>query len=170
MSQTNELKGIGGWLLLLILALGVIGPIYGIYDGLGNFQQTELQDPQLATLTSWWHYELASWSIFALVCALRITAATQLVLSRKWSSVRFAMAVMLLCPALLAVGDLVLTALLFGTSVATSAASTLSADFAKQLFYAALWTWYLLRSVRVANTYGPRPNNSFKPQPLRGSA
>lgn len=168
MSQTSELKGIGGWLLFLILSLGVIGPIYGVYNGLGNFQETELQNPEFVNLASWRHYELASWSLFALICVLRIAAATRLVLSRRWSSVRFAIAVMLLCPVLLAVGDFVLMALFFGTNAATSAATTLLADFGKQLFYAALWTWYLLRSVRVRNTYGPCPNNSFKP--LRGPA
>jgi hypothetical protein len=170
MSQSDELKGIGGWLLFLILSLGVIGPIYGVYDGLGNFREAELQNPELVTLTGWRHYEIASWSIYALICILRITAATQLAFARSWNSVPFAIAVMLLCPVLLAVGDFVLMTLFLGTTVATSAATTVLADFGKQLFYAGLWTWYLLRSVRVRNTYGPRPNNSFKPKPLRGSA
>jgi hypothetical protein len=152
MSQPNDLKGIGGWLALLIVGLCFLHPIIGAYQGVQNFSAAESNHASFASLSAWTSYKQSAWGLFAIVSVLRVAAGVALLLSRQSSARRFTVAVLWLCPLISAVGDCLLLFHYFEQNFGDSAAAS------------------LFKSVRVRNTYGVRPNNSFKPNPLRGSA
>jgi hypothetical protein len=167
MPQLKELRGIGGWLAYLILGLCVLYPLVGSYQGYQNFSAAESNPASLTSLANWAAYKQAAWALFALASALHVVSGFVLLLSRQWSAVRLAIVVLWVCPLLAAVGEYLLVFLFFGWSVSNTAPLW---QLAQGWFWAVVWSAYLIKSVRVRNTYGVRPNNSFKPKPLRGSA
>jgi hypothetical protein len=169
MSQPVYLKGIGGWLTFLVVGLCLLHPLFGAYQGVQNFTAAESNPTSFASLAAWASYKQAAWALFAVVSALRILAGASLLLSRQRSAVLFTVAVMWLCPLLSAAGDCLLLFRYFGQALSTTAAESMR-QLLVAWFWAAVWSGYLFKSVRVRNTYGVRPNNSFKPKPLRGSA
>ena len=167
MSQPKDLRGVGGWLAFLIVGLCVLGPVVGAYQGVQNFGTAESNPASAASLANWGAYKQAAWGLFAATSALRIASGLALLLSRHWHAVRFAFVVLWVCPLISAAGDYFLASHYFGQPGDITATLL---QFAKGWFWAAVWSAYLIKSVRVRNTYVVRPNNSFKPKPLRGSA
>jgi hypothetical protein len=167
MSQFKDLKGTGGWLGYLIVSLCFLHPLVSGYRAVQNFAAAERNTASLAALDSWVSYKQAVWGVLIVVSTIRFIAGLALFLSRRHSAVRLAIVVLWLCPLISTLSDALLRYYYFGQGAdAASVVSQLLVGW----FWAGVWSAYLLRSVRVHNTYVVHPNNSFKPKPLRGSA
>ena len=156
MSQSEELRGIGGWLAFLIVTLCLLHPVVGAYQGMQTFAAAEGSSGVFGSLPTWPDYKQSAWVLFAAVSALRIAAGVALAISRQRVAVHFTIAVVLLCPLLSSVGDWLLASHFLGQDIATSVTTTLPRPLLA-FVWSAIWIAYLLRSVRVRNTYPSAP-------------
>lgn len=151
MTDREGPKGIGGWLLLFLVMIGLVTPVLA---GLGAWasHSDKLADylgpGRMRALIAF------DWTMVALRVLLGWYVAARLIAVRRWLSVRIAIAYLWLgLPVLLLVQ-------------ATLAHLLNWADFEQSLVYsfvqanpllwigaAIVWTAYLLRSKRVARTY-----------------
>lgn len=129
---------IGGWLLLFILWLGVIGPLYSL--GLNGFfvMRWRAMYPEAAGYYVSWNF----WCFIAAREGSRMLAATVMVARRSADAVWFAVFVMWLSGPVLVTG----TWLLSETVIMPSA-------LVRSTAIAAAATIYLLRSERVRAIY-----------------
>ena len=146
----DDLAGIGGWLAFFVATLAVIGPIAGALGTVGNLYG----NPQVATFfgRNWPTVQFLEWSVFAAGVAISWFVAWRLVRVRVWKSVRIAVAGLWAMAILPGLAEMVGISLISGMSVGSIAAG-MGAQALRPLIYAAVWTAYLLRSVRVQNTY-----------------
>lgn len=72
--QSEGPKGIGGWLLLLILGMTVFGPLIGAVRIYLELLATELSTPALVSLQIWDSYKASIWLSFLVFCGLSMWA------------------------------------------------------------------------------------------------
>ena len=152
MNYVKELKGVGGWLAFFIIALCVIGPMMAISSTFVAFQSFETSTPGAASLESWQNYKQYTWVVIAFSITLRVIAGFMLASNFKRISVRFTIAVLWITPLIAAIGSYIVALVTFGAEAASDNTDSII-DMAKGLAAAAVWTAYLLKSVRVKNTY-----------------
>lgn len=146
-------QGVGGWLLLLVAGMMVLGPLLGAGRISAEFMAAEVQYPTLASMEQWRTYKAGTWWIFLLVAATSFYGGWGLAKETNYSAVMRAKAILWITgPGATLVMGLLLPAMIFG------ATNALNAQFAVQfigtVIAAAVWTTYLTRSKRVRNTYG----------------
>lgn len=135
-----EPQGVGGWLAFLIFSMGILSPLVSLYFFFRN--------------TPAWHWGVVmSFGVEMAACAFFIIAAWRLYRRHVWRSVQFAIIA-------LWVGSFALTVFIFAVTLAVAGwepavglAAGGKARLFKQFAYPVVWTLYLLRSVRVRNTY-----------------
>jgi hypothetical protein len=148
----KHLKGIGGWLLLLVLAIGVVSPLVAAIRLVVAFTDS----PLLAMLGAR-RFQLLM-VLQSMICALSVLACwypvARLIFVRRWSSVRVAIACLWLAtPLLLAVQVGLTTLMRWGTFRGMLTYALSGTSLPLWAVTAIVWTAYLLRSKRVARTY-----------------
>jgi hypothetical protein len=145
----GELRGIGGWLAFFLITLGVITPLRTVFavasltaDSQIAANLGELRMPVLAF----------EWSLAAFSIAAAGVAVWHFFNVQHWRTVRFAIGVLWLFAALSLVVEPLGVSLLTGVALG-EIISGAPAEFIQPLIYSSIWTAYLLKSERVANTY-----------------
>jgi hypothetical protein len=149
-SSEAQPSGVGGWLALLVFILLFFKPIRDGWRLYRDFTTAVEDMPVLATMSEWQTYEAASWAAFAVFAALSIYGGWGLAKGRDWRVVRRAIAVLWVSGPVTSIVALALSVACFG-------GFDLNGEFARMFVLsaagAAIWTAYLLKSVRVRNTY-----------------
>jgi len=171
--------GVGGWLLLLIIGMMVLGPLMGAGQLTDGIQATEGQYPSLiskATDDDWvdlpldgnylpvstfgdrWHrFKLATWWVFGFITVLSFYGGLRLLLGKDWSAVQLAKAVLWITgPGSLFIFGVIIPIMAFGKAVTAQVGfiGSFIGPFIASVIGATIWTAYLSRSKRVHNTYG----------------
>ena len=147
----DDLRGVGGWLLTFVIIMAVVSPAVSaimVYVELYTGDAAYLADvPEITRL------KLFMWTLVLVDAAIGWFAAYRLVAIHNWRSVQIAIACIWIGSIGLAivgfVGISMLTGLSFGEVMAEGGAR----DIVRPLGFSLIWTAYLLKSVRVANTY-----------------
>jgi hypothetical protein len=146
----SDLRGVGGWLAFFIIVLAILTPIRVVIATAGIYS-----DPQIALAFGdrWWLAQAIELGLAAVNLLGAWYIAWRLNSVHVWQSVRIAIAGIWILAVPLTLVELIAVALLLGISVADIAAES-AADLVRGLLFCLIWTAYLLKSRRVANTYG----------------
>ncbi len=145
-----ELHGVSGWLGFLVVVLGILSPARMLIHAVGNIREIAILGQMLGPNTS--TYIPFSWGLVAVSAAGSIFLAYRLLAVHRWSSVGIVITG-LWCLALLpSLIDAVVSSILFPEFAGAMIPEALSSA-ARSSISAALWTAYLVKSKRVANTY-----------------
>lgn len=154
----KPLVGVGGWLAFFVIALCVLGPFQAISNTMNEFQTLESANAGATALESWQNYKLGAWTLIGFSVALRLVAGILLTSIHKPFSVHFTIAVLWITPIVTSIGTYLLIYMLFGANTATGSQEGVLSELIIGLTIATVWTAYLLKSLRVKNTYyGYRP-------------
>jgi hypothetical protein len=146
----GELRGIGGWLAFFLVVMGVFSPIRVVATMWTNLYQ----DPQVAAAygPAWPTLELVEWIIAGLTIAGCWLVVGRMILVKNWTSVR----IMILGIWVLAIGttfvELIAVSWIAGIPFEQLSAGVVM-ELARPVFFCLIWTGYLMKSERVANTY-----------------
>lgn len=144
--------GIGGWLLLLVLAMMVIGPIFGTGYLAANLAAVENIYPEVTAKPAWQAFIMAEWLSFAFFAALSFYGGLGLVRSRNSSAVKRAQVILwLIGPVATVFHELLIPIATLGDSYKVGAPILVS--FIVSIMTTFVWVSYLSRSKRVRNTY-----------------
>lgn len=148
----SDLRGVGGWLAFFIIVLAIFTPIRVVVTTAGIYA-----DPQIAlAFGDLWGLALAiELGLAALSILIAWFAAWRLNSVHVWRSVRIAIAAIWTLAVPLTLIEFTAVSLLLGVPISAIAAEA-GTDVVRGLIFCAIWTAYLLRSRRVANTYGGR--------------
>ncbi len=147
----QELRGVGGWLGFLVVILGVISPIRILIETGINLNVAAEVAQSLGS--NWTIYKITAWLLSLTAAACSIYLAYRLNAVRRRSTVGLVikgMWILAFVPQLL---DLLLSLALFPHLSDALMDPSLIADLTKSLIFPTVWSLYLLKSVRVANTY-----------------
>jgi|GEM_PF-1889483 len=130
-NTNNQLKGVGGWLKLLIVGLCILGPLVSYGQNAGEIAKAEAANPSLTSLDSWQAF--VAYSNWALIFSLAITFSAG---HRLWKihtsqSVRFAILAMWIA-ALFSIG----------TAALSSAGGEIAVGIIWGWIVALVWTLY----------------------------
>jgi ribosomal protein L40E len=147
-------SGIGGWLLLLVVGMMVLGPLLGASQINMDFLMAEHQYPGIKSVEEWQVFKTITWWAFLSVAAISFYGGWGLARGNDWSVVSRAKTVLWITGpgASLVLG--VLLPMLFFRETSAVDAQFIGA-FLVSGIAAAIWTTYLAKSKRVRNTYGP---------------
>ncbi|WP_411341534.1 DUF2569 family protein [Sphingopyxis sp. J-6] len=149
-SATPELKGVAGWLRLLVIILSVISPLRSIIQTGVALQIAPDIEAQLGT--KWTIYEVFAWSLTAATAMATLYLAYRLVWVQNRSTVRLVIrglwAVSMGALAL----DFIVASALWPENITQLDPEYIKGIF-QSLIFATVWSLYLTKSRRVANTY-----------------
>ena len=149
-TKDTEPKGVGGWLLLLILILTVFGPIWRAFRNFQKWEGLNQTAGEYATTAEYGTLQVISWAGYAVATLIGLAAGLLLWKIHRPLTVKIAIAAFwLMGPG---IGLIIYLVGLYavGEPAALSDLQFLWAPIAS----AVLWTAYLLKSKRVRNTYG----------------
>ncbi len=147
----RALRGIGGWLALLIALLGIVSPLRTIVEAISLWS---LQPGQLGDGVDLLPFQLVETAVILVKLAGSIYVAWRLYAVHRPETVRIAIRGLWLLTIVLSLVEIVLVTLVTGTSIGMLLGRSILV-LAQGLIFAGVWTAYLLRSRRVANTYTP---------------
>ncbi|MFL9839887.1 DUF2569 family protein [Sphingomonas sp. ST-64] len=155
MAYRDGPSGIGGWLAFYIFTLAVSGPLVTIVVTYSNL----FADPSVAAAYGdrWPLLSSAEIALTAVGVLSYYFIVWRLVARRNWHSVRLAIGAMWGLAIGFPLVDLLLVTTVGGLAV-DSPFGLILPEMIRPFLYSALWTAYLLRSTRVANTY-PRESD-----------
>lgn len=155
MAYRDGPRGIGGWLAFFLVTLGVFAPLRIAFTAYGLFS-----DPRIAQAYGDRWPMLATVEIILILLNLAALAFLlwRFFMRRTWQSVRIGIAGIWLVPIVVTILE-TLAVTLIGGIPAGALLGQMMPDMAQMLIYSTVWTAYLLRSVRVANTY-PREDEA----------
>lgn len=147
------LSGVGGWLAWLVFAFLILGPLAQLAGALKFFDTAEGKYPQLTTNSHWLEFKYIHWIIVAVSITISIWAGYRLWKVYFPESVRFGILALWLCGPVTFALEILAFGFVFGAHALSAFASASLGPMVGSLFAAALWTTYLVVSVRVDNTY-----------------
>jgi hypothetical protein len=161
----NMKRGVGGWLVLLIVGMIVIAPFTSLTETSKYFHQAEANYVSLAANAKWHRFKTLTW-IVQITTSIYVAYSGYLLLAKlSYSSVRNAKyALWIAGPVSTMAVAFLLPYVFYGskavdqTSVLTALVSTITA---------VVWTTYLVRSKRVSATYSAQHSNSASVAPLK---
>ena len=150
----KRLHGIGGWLQFLIIALMVLSPLVAFGQTSGEINMQEESVANLADNPLWQSIKVAIWTFTAIQCSLLFSAGFRLWKDHRWASVRYTIATLWIAGPLLSLIAVFVMAFIgkLDPFAGPQVAEAIGASMAGMVG-ATVWTLYLLRSRRVANTY-----------------
>jgi len=145
-------SGVGGWLLLLVVGLLVLGPLFGVIGISREFVTEERHYPTLKYLQVWANFKTGIWWTFLAAAVLSFYGGWGLARGKDWSVVKRAKLVLWLSwpVAALFMGVIVPIATL---GKPCAADSPIWGGLIASIISARIWTAYLSKSKRVHNTY-----------------
>jgi hypothetical protein len=162
MSKNLYISGVGGWLGFLIVVLMIINPLLGFGSLSNEFHDALELFPQLENNTQLKNYKQVAWLILAALASTSFAAGYRLWKIHCPESVSFAiLAIWLVGPLghvlyMIFIGgylDIIFTATHFSSNVRGHIIDKMFTDTIFSVMAAGIWTAYLMRSVRVKNTY-----------------
>jgi hypothetical protein len=157
MKKNLYITGVGGWLGFLVLRLMVLDPIVGFY-GLSKFARDAIeQSPRLAYYDQWQNYKQTALLIFVVSAAVSISSGYRLWKIHIPESVKFTLFALWLVGPLNAILHLATISIVFKDSAFSYNILPFLIGIIISLVVAGIWSAYLLRSVRVKNTYYSLP-------------
>ncbi|HMN14365.1 MAG TPA: DUF2569 family protein [Bellilinea sp.] len=153
MAKNPYISGIGGWLGLLVVGLTILGPLSGFGKLSNEFRDALEQFPQLAGNSQWQNYKQMSWLIFTASAAISFSAGYRLWKIHFPESVRFAILALWLAGPLGNILYMASAFFIFGDNVGGNVIAEMIGGTIASCVAAGIWTAYLMRSVRVRNTY-----------------
>ena len=149
--MNEELKGVAGWLLVYVIIMAVISPAWSaisVYRELYTGPAAFLPDvPAVATLKTF------AWGMVVFDVLIGWFVAWRLVTIHNWLSVQLAIT----CLWFAAIGGIIISfvVLMWITGAAFGDVLTSSGpgEIIRPFVFCLIWTSYLLKSERVANTY-----------------
>ena len=145
----GELRGIGGWLAFFLVTLGVISPasiVISVATLAADANVAASYGPQ------WGQLLALEWTVAGASVAGVWLAVWQFFTVKRWRTVRFPIGVLWLLALLTLVVEPLAVSLMTGMAYADMFAGA-PGEFVRPLVYSSIWTAYLLKSERVANTY-----------------
>lgn len=153
MAKNLYISGVGGWLGLLVVGLTILGPLLG-FSQLSNELGAAMREfPQLANNAQWQNYTQVSWLIFTASASVSFAAGYRLWKIHFPESVRFAILALWLAGPLGNVLYVTSAITIFGSKAGGDAIAQMVGGTISSFIVAGIWTAYLMRSVRVKNTY-----------------
>lgn len=144
-------RGVGGWLLLLIVGMMVLGPLMGAGRIAGEIAMAEHQYPEIKTLNDWSNYKSIVWWSFAFAALLSIYGGFGLATGKRWVVVGRAKVILWLSgPIASLIMALIIPYIVFGE---IEVDPQFFGALIGSLLAAIIWTAYLSKSKRVRNTY-----------------
>ncbi len=144
----GELRGVGGWLTFFLVTLGVFSPAVTLISVL-----TMTNGQTAAAFGDAWDSVLrAEWSIAGIACLAMWFAVYRFLAVRNWTTVLIGIAVIWLVASVTLIVEPLIVAGLLGLPL-TQLYGAMGSSLVRPLIYAGIWTAYLLKSERVANTY-----------------
>ena len=154
LSANPNIRGMGGWLLLLILYLGLYIPVTGAWSLYREFIVVPQKMPILEANPLWVQYRLMVWIVFGILCVLCFAAAYGLWRIKRPMTVQLAIGVLWLAGPFVPVMYAAIAASIFNMDFSQALKPILIGIFSRSV-QSAIWTGYLVKSVRVKNTYYP---------------
>lgn len=148
------LRGVQGWLLLLVIGLMCLGPLRMVGDTINALKLAEETYPALINLPAWENYKTASWMTTAALCAAMVWAGYGLWKHHIPPSVNACISILWAVPIVALLADSLSSVTFLEVSVGDYFTGEAFTGLAQGFVSAALWTAYLKRSRRVKNTYG----------------
>jgi len=147
------LTGVGGWLLLLVVGMMVIGPLVNVAQLSAEIRETEIQYPYFVSLGQWNTFKMTFWMTVLITSAMSIYGGWGLIRGRDWSSVRRAKVILWLAgPVAMIIAGMVIPFIIFGESDARN--PKFLQELLRSVIVVSIWTAYLSKSKRIRNTYG----------------
>ena len=147
----NELRGVKGWLLTFVIIMAVVSPLWSIvqvYNELYSGQGAYLPDiPLVAQMKTF------IWTLIAVDAVIGWIAAWRLVAIHNWLSVQIAIACIWIGSLGLRIVEYIGTSAITGLSFGDLVTETGVKPIVQAVGFGLIWTAYLLKSERVANTY-----------------
>ncbi|TKR53431.1 DUF2569 domain-containing protein [Allopusillimonas ginsengisoli] len=147
-----HLRGVGGWLLWLVIVLMVLTPLFGFGQTSNNLGEAEALYPNLIGLPAWQNYKDSSWVLAWIAAGASFTAGYRLFKFHHPGSVSLTIAVLWVTPIATTIADSFLANHFLDVSMADAGMEIIAA-LIKGLLSASIWTAYLKLSRRVRNTY-----------------
>lgn len=152
--MNKEIKGVGGWLMLLVIGLVALGPLRGIGETYQSFAETERLYPVLLNDGPWRTFVRLSWLTVGATCALSIYTGIRLIRGSTPADVGFAkMALWIIGPIPAIVIRFGIQPALFGWGTSANEVGEFAGIMIASIVWAGAWSLYLSKSVRVRNTY-----------------
>jgi hypothetical protein len=155
--------GVGGWLLLLIVGMTILGPLLGAARINAEIWMAEEKFPTLLSVDEWITYKTANWWTFFVFAAISFWGGLGLAQRKDWSVVTRAKVVLWISgPVAVLILNAALPAIIFGELDADG--ESIIGALVGTVIAAATWTAYLSQSVRVKNTYSGKVNRDSSDQ------
>lgn len=147
-----EPSGVGGWLLVLIAGLIMVGPLFALGQWSASIILIEVAEPALMTDEAWASYKSLSGFLLGVTIIVCLFGGWGLIKQRARAVIfRTIVILWVIGPISWVIRGLIVPRLVFGE------VDVLSSDFLTHFFYSAfsalVWTAYLAKSKRVWNTY-----------------
>lgn len=151
----EELKGVGGWLAWLVFGLIFVTPLLVFTNVHKDISQTEISYPAVIGTQLWANYKMAQWSVGTLQAAISVFAAIGLWFYHVPRSVSVAkISLWVAGPVIAIVANIIVPRLTSGAPLSDEYIAQAVGVVLSSSVSAIVWTLYLMRSRRVANTYG----------------
>jgi hypothetical protein len=151
-SMPGTPRGVGGWLLLLVIAMTLATPLLGAAFSVACLMKVREGYSSLTALGAWPVFERAYWITFALAAAVLVWGGVGLARRRDWVVVERAKMILWIgWPLGIWIQGMVIPLFAFGR--ADPFHSLFIGPFVLSVLCAAAWSAYLVRSRRVRATY-----------------
>ncbi|MBH8578763.1 DUF2569 family protein [Bisbaumannia pacifica] len=155
-ANRKEPKGIGGWLLVLIIVLVALYPLMNVGGVIAGIKIMEMMEPSLADYYAWGHYRTTMLATTLAISAASIYTGYWLITKRSKKSIETISEIIWVIGIGAAIVTNVLIPLFFRDQLFMWAGPTggaLIGSLLGSLLFSWVWSTYLSKSIRVRNTY-----------------